>query len=99
MYDEHYENGYNKIFMDINQYMSLRSSLVVGTDRFFLAILHDVTHRKDFFKHQHVDKNTFLNLIENSCGLESIEGSGSMDWMSTHGLRDTVATLLFKKGH
>ena len=71
----------------------------MGTDRFFLAINPGATLRSLFFKRKHLGKNCFHNLVKGACLAEGIAGSGHLIWVTTHGLRDTLATLLFENGH
>jgi len=40
-----------------------------------------------------------MNSVKNVCTVEGIAGSGKKGWVTTHGLRGTLATLLFENGH
>ena len=37
--------------------------------------------------------------MKGACLAEGIAGSGHRNWVTTHGLRGTLATLLFENGH
>lgn len=99
MYNKDYEDGSITFFQDIGEYMALPSSLEVGTDRFDLAINSNSTPRREFCKRQPVGKNSFINIVKNSCTTDGIEGSGSKHWVTIHWLRGTLATLLFENSH
>lgn len=65
----------------------------------FLAVNLKATHQRDFFKRQNIGKNSFLSIVKNACNAEGIQGSRRKSWITTHGLRGTLATLLFEIWH
>lgn len=44
-------------------------------------------------------RNMFMSLVRTACSNEGICGEGSNFWVTTHGLRGTLATILFENGH
>lgn len=65
-------NGQLNIYQDIDDYMKIRSSLDVGTDRFFLAINMRGNRFEEFFKRQHLGRNSFTRIIADVCKAEGI---------------------------
>ena len=53
----------------------------------------------NFFKNQHLGRNTFSKIVKDVCASNGISGTGSKKGMTTHGLRGTVTTLLVEAGH
>ena len=99
VYDKDYESRCINFFKDLDDYMSLRSITEVGTERFFVAVNVKIRHRREFLKRQHLAKNSFSSVVKYVCLAEGIEGSGKKNWVTTHGPRGTLASLLFENGH
>lgn len=68
-------------------------------DRFFLDIDVMVTIKEIFFKKQPLCKNIFLQAMKTFFSAEGIKKSDTKGWAAIHGLRRTMATLLFNHGH
>lgn len=99
IWNEDYADGSINFYKDIDEYMSIRESVAPTLDRFFLGIHGRATCRNKFFKGQAMGKNLFLRVVKHCCSDEGINGSGTKSWVTTHGLRGTLATLLFQAGH
>ena len=91
--------GILNVFEDIDDYMSVRVNMSVGSDRFFLGYKASGVTMSNFFKNQHLVRNTFSKLVRDVCASNGISGTGSKKGMTTHGLRGTVTTLLVEAGH
>ena len=98
VWDETYHGSIN-FFQDIDLYLRLRDDLDSGTDRFFLAINHHAASQHQFFKRSAIGKNHFSKIVKDVCKREKIVGSGTRNWVTTHSLRGTLATILFGAGH
>lgn len=92
-------HGCINFFEDIDSYLRLRSEIDPGTDRFFLGVNHRAANIRDFFKRSPIGKNTFGKIVKDACVKEGINGSGSRGWVTTHGLRGSLASILFGAGH
>lgn len=79
-------NGRLNIYQDIENYMSIRSSLDVGTDRFFLAINMRGNRFEEFFKRQHLGRNSFTRIIADVCKAEGIPDAKAKNLMAPHDL-------------
>lgn len=60
------------VYQDIDDYMKIRSSLDVGTDRFFLAINMRGNRFEEFFKRQHLGRNSFTRIVADVCKAEGV---------------------------
>lgn len=99
VWDQDYANGNINFFKILDEYIALRDSVAGDLDRFFLAVQLTAVDKGKFFKRQPLGKNSFLSAVKSCCNEEGIQGSGTKSWMTTHGLRGTLATILFEAGH
>lgn len=86
------------LYQDIEDYMFIRSRLKCGSDRFFMAANPHARSRGEFFTKQHLGKNSFSRIANDTCALLGIKGTGFAEGMTAHGLRGTVVSLLFENG-
>lgn len=98
VYNETYHGSIN-FFELLDFYLKLWEELDPATDRFFLTVNLLATNPRDFFKRTPVGRNKFMKIVKDVCAREGIQGSGSRNWVTTHGLRGTLATILFGAGH
>ena len=99
MFNESYLGGSVNFFSDIEDYMDLRRDIDTGSDRFFMSINRKATSPRKFFTKQALEKNMFSLIVKRACQAENISGSGSKNWVTSHSLRRTLATILFEAGH
>lgn len=79
--------------------MDVQKNVETGVDRFLFAVNHRATSRQDCSNIQGLGTNLFKCFIKTVCVTEGISTSGSETWVATHGLRVTLASLLFAAGH
>ena len=91
--------GIINIFEDIDDYMSVRMHMLVVSDIFFLDYKASGATMSNFFKNQHLGRDTFSKIEKDMCASNGIFGTGSKKGMTTHGLPGTVTTLLVETGH
>lgn len=97
VFDEAHDELIN-FYKDIRLFCAF-ANLDPTADRFFLAIKHQARDVRQFWKRQPLGKNTFPRIIRDCCVAEDFSGSGERNWITTHRLRGTLATLLFETNH
>jgi len=94
-------DGTLNVFEEVDQYMQIRSEMPKQNPRFFLQ-----PSRKDpstlkpaqFFNNQPIGVNSFQSLVKNMCIAEKIRGNGVHEYVTNHGLRGTMTSLLLDAG-
>lgn len=54
---------------------------------------------REFWKRKPLGKNSFLKIVQDCCYTKGIVCSKNRNWVTTHGLYGTLATLLFEAGN
>lgn len=66
--------------------MELLSAIEKLSNRFFLSVILTTSNPEKFFKSQPMGRNTFVRLVRDACVQENIEGEGSKQLSTRHGL-------------
>lgn len=67
--------------------------------RLFLQINRGRTKPEEFFKRQNLGKGFFDRAVKTVCSEAGVTGSGLNDYMTNHGLRSSMTSLLVEAGH
>ena len=78
IYVEDYESGFISFFKDIDDYMSFRSVIKVGTEHFFLTVTVKARYRSEFLKRQHLRKISFSSVVKSVLLQNDLQVWGSM---------------------
>ena len=92
-------NGILSVFEDIDDYMSVRMHMSVGSDRFSLSYKAGGAVVSYVFKNQPLGCKTFSKIVKDVCACNGIAGTGNKKSMTTNGLRGTVTTMRVEAGH
>lgn len=85
------------LFSMIKHYMSIRPE--VESDKFFLQLNRGQVKEEKYFKAQHLGKKFFYNAVKNMCLEANITGTGVNDYVTNHGIRSSMISLLIEAGH
>lgn len=90
-----YADGSINVVSILDEYIHLRDRIANKCNKFFFAVDLRATIKIKFLKCQFLGKNSFLSLVKSCCVAKFIKGSGTKSWVTTHGLRGTLDTILF----
>lgn len=97
VWNEKYIKWFFEFFKN-NWWIYCYSDVVALDIEGFLPAEHQASQRPKYFKRKVFAKTTFMSIVSSACVVEGINGRGSKSWETIHGLRGTLATLLFESG-
>lgn len=100
IHDIDFLGGSLNVYKLIEQYKSARKVAGIDHNRFFLGIKHgkkiDVS---TFFKSQPMGRNTLSFVVKKVCTSLGIRGEGCSQYVTAHGLRATMISMLISCGY
>lgn len=93
-------DGLPNIYKVIDDYVLMRNRANIYHERFFLSVKPGVKHdTSKFFKQQPIGRYLMSTIVKDVCLSLGIQGEGAAKFMTTHGLRATMISLLIASGH
>jgi len=89
------------VYKEIDEYLRIRSKMEKKNTRFFLQPSRKDPHKllqTEFFNNQPIGVSIFKGLVKNMCITENLTGNGVHNYVTNHGLRGPMASLLLDAG-
>ena len=88
------------IYQLITEYLYMRKAAGITCTRFFLGVRSGKkVDGREFWRNQPLGRNTCMTVVKSVCTKLGIRGDGEADFMTTHGLRATMTSLLISASH
>jgi len=87
------------VYKLLYKYIDLRRRKQWKTSRFWLQTVKDATTFDNFFKPQHLGRDSFSKRVRNMGTLNGIKGEGVLEGITRHSLRATMIQFLLDAGH
>ena len=95
IHDLSFFKGTLNVYCLIKQYFIARDRARITCSRFFLGVTSGKKEDAiNFFKNQPVGRNACSTIVNTVCNALEIRGNGQGPYMTTHGLRATMISLL-----
>lgn len=100
IHDVAFFDGSLNVYRLIVGFLAARSEAGITCPRFFLGAKTGHQVRVcDYFRNQPLGRNTCLTVVKDVCTKLGIRGTGEAAYMTTHGLRATMISLLISAGY
>lgn len=97
LFDVDLLDGRLNFFKMFEHLLSIRPDC--ASDRMFLQVNRGRTKPEEFFKRQNLGRGFFERSVKTICNEAGVQGSGLNDYMTNHGLRSSMTSLLIDAGH
>jgi len=95
-------DGALNVYEEFESYFELRKEAKITSNRFFLQTTRKKNvsglSKSQFWVDSPIGKNGFKGIVKNMCLAEGIKGNGVHDYVTTHGLRGSMSSLLLEAG-